>query len=640
MYEQKYPRLFTPLRIRGTLLKNRVMSAPNMLFRTFGGRPDDYYVRYLEHKARGGAAIVTLGEASVGDGGNHTPAMEMTLENAAVFSEMAQAIHEHGAAASVELTHGGLNARPRFNRDPSRLVSPSGGTNEYGGAARAMTEEDMERVAGEFADAAEYYARAGFDAVLLHCGHGWLISQFLSPITNTRTDEYGGSPRNRMRFPLRVIKAVRERLGGDKAVLLRVSGSERRDGGYAPPDIAEFLSRADEYADMAEVSSDDFEHIFATPYLPRGQNVELAEAIKRSGKVKMPIFTVGSILGPAQAEEIIASGRADGVSMSRALIADPFLPKKAAEGREEDIRPCLRCLNCTDSDNATRHFVCSVNPLVSREARLGFGDEPPPAARKKRVLIVGGGPAGLQAAITSAGRGHETTLIEKTASLGGLLRFSDSDERKAELRAFKDYLIRRAGKMNIRTLLNTVPTDGLLGRLRPDAIIVATGSVPVVPAFIKGYERARHATEAYSGAGARGSAVIIGGGLVGVEAGLHLAGLGRRVAVLELAEDYGGEASGVYRLGIARAIARLGLSIITGARAMEITPSGVVYERAGETKTLEADDVFYAVGMRPYDAPYFELCGKAPSAALAGDAKKVGKTDGAVHGGFFAAMDI
>ncbi|MDR1329857.1 MAG: NADH:flavin oxidoreductase, partial [Oscillospiraceae bacterium] len=323
MYLQKYPRLFEPMRLRGVLLKNRIMSAPNMIFRTLGGRPDDYYVRYLEHKARGGAAIVTLGEASVGDGGSHTPRMETTLENAAVFSEMAQAIHEHGAAASVELTHGGFNVRPRFNNDLSKLVSPSGGTNEQGGVTRAMTEDDMARVTLEFADAAEYYVRAGFDAVLLHCGHGWLLSQFLSPLMNTRGDEYGGSLENRMRFPLRVIKAVRERLGKNHAVLLRVSGSERRAGGYTPADIAEFLSRADEYADMAEVSSDDFEHIFATPYLPWGQNVELAEEIKRSGKVKMPIFTVGSILDPAQAEEIIASGRADGVSMSRALIADP-----------------------------------------------------------------------------------------------------------------------------------------------------------------------------------------------------------------------------------------------------------------------------------------------------------------------------
>jgi NADPH-dependent 2,4-dienoyl-CoA reductase/sulfur reductase-like enzyme len=257
------------------------------------------------------------------------------------------------------------------------------------------------------------------------------------------------------------------------------------------------------------------------------------------------------------------------------------------------------------------------------------------------VLVVGGGPAGLGAAITASARGHETTLIEKSPALGGLLRFSDSDDRKAELRRLKDYLILRAGKADIRILTDTLPTDDLLERLRPDAIVVATGSVPIVPTFILGYERARHATEAYyDTSGASGSAVIIGGGLVGVEAGLHLAELGRRVTVLELAADYGGELSGVYRTGLVRAIESLGLTIITNARVTEITSSGVVYERFGETRTAETDSVFYAVGMRPNDGVYFDLCGKAPSVALVGDAKKTGKVDGAVHGGFFAAMDI
>jgi 2,4-dienoyl-CoA reductase-like NADH-dependent reductase (Old Yellow Enzyme family)/thioredoxin reductase len=631
-----------PLKLRSLLLKNRIMSAPNMVFRSFGGRPDEYYVRYLEHKARGGAAIVTLGEGNVCDGGNHTLGIEPTFENMAVFAEMAQAIHEHGAAASVELTHGGIGVNPRFNRDLNRLISPSGGIGAHGANTRAMTRDDMEIVARSFADTAEYYVKVGFDTVLVHCGHGWLLEQFMSIVTNTRTDEYGGSWENRIRFPLYVLEKVRERLGANRAILVRVSGSERTPDGFTPEDIAEFLARAQEYVDMAEVSSEDFTYTFATPYLPWGQNVELAEAIKRVGKVQIPIFTVGSILDPAQAEEIITSGRADGVSMSRALIADPYLPKKAAQGRDDEIRPCLRCLNCTDSDNDNHHFTCSVNPLTAHEQRLGFGEEIPLAKSKKRVLIVGGGPAGLQAAITAAARGHVVTLAEKSAKLGGLLRFTDTDTRKADLRRFKSYLVRMAERSGAEILTDTEVNDALIERVNPDNIIVATGSRPIVPTFISGYERARHATAAYFEPDIEiaDSVVMVGGGLIGVETALHLASLGKKVTVLELADTYAADAKGVYKLGIARAAQEFGVEIITGARAVEITDSGVVYEKDGKTHTAEGGSVFYAVGMRADESLYLELSAKAPSVALVGDGKRVGKVDGAVHGGFFAALDV
>jgi len=642
MYTQPFPQLFKPLRLRKLLLKNRIMSAPNMLLRSFGGRPDEYYVNYIEHKARGGAAIVTLGEANVCDGGNHTPGIETTSENRAVFAEMAQAIHEHGAVASVELTHGGMGVNPLCNIDQNRLISPSGGLGAHGAMTRAMTKDDMEIVAQAFADTAEYFINVGFDTVLVHCGHGWLLTQFLSPVINQRTDEYGGSLENRLRFPLYVLKTVRERLGPDRAILTRISGSERRDDGFTPEDMAEFLACAQEYVDMAEVSSEDFAYTFATPYMPWGQNVELAAAIRATGKVSIPLFSVGSILDPTQAEELISNGTLDGVSMSRALIADPYLPKKAAQGRADEIRPCLRCLHCTESDNANRHFVCSVNPLVAHEHRLGFGEEIMPAKVAKKVLIVGGGPAGLQAAITTCERGHSVTLVESSDALGGMLRFTYTDTRKIDLRRFTKYLVRMTERSGAEILLNTALNDALIERVAPDAIIVATGSKPIVPTFIKGYELARHAIDAYLDPtlSIADDVVMVGGGLIGVEAALNLAAQGKKVTVLELADTWAAEARGSSRMGIAKAVAELGVTIITGARVTEIAADGVTYEKDGVAATVAACTTLYAVGMRADDAAYFDLYAKAPSVILVGDGRRVGKVDGAIQDSFFAALSI
>lgn len=639
MYAQLYPNLFRPLKVKGLTFKNRIMSPPNMLFHTVDGRPTQYYISYLEHKARGGAALVTLGEVAVCDGGNHTPWTKWNRDNQPLYTEMSAAIHEHGALSCVELTHGGQNARPDFNSVP--IKGPVETVNAMGVKVLPMDEEDMDHIAQAYADAADYWFRAGFDTVLIHAAHGWIFNQFLSPITNKRTDAYGGSLENRMRFPLMVLKRIRDRVGSKQVVMIRLSGSERDPNGFTVDDIITFLAKAQEYIDFAEISTEGMTNFMASTYRPLSLNAGFAEAIKKSGKVNIPIFSIGSILYPEQAEEIIASGKADGVSMSRALIADPFWSKKAADGRPDEITPCLRCLNCTDSDNLDRHFVCSVNPLIGREARIGFADTLGAANFRKKVLIAGGGPAGMQAAITAAQRGHEVILCEKSNALGGLLKFTDTDSLKHDLRRYKEYLVRSVSAANVKVLLNTEVNDELVEKYHPDSIIVATGSHPIVPP-IKGIENAHHATDIYFKPGnVKGdSIVIIGGGLVGVEAGLHLRNTGKNVTVLEMLDEYAPDSKACYKFGLIRTVEELGLNIITGATCKEVTCSGVTYEKDGKEFIASGDTVLYAVGMKSCEQPYFDMYDKAPFVYEIGDCKKVGKVDGAIHSGFFAAMDI
>ncbi len=642
MNEKSYPNLFRPLRIRGKIIKNRIMSAPNMLFHTVDGRPTDYYTGYLEHKARGGAAIVNLGEVSVGDGGNHTPEMIKSLDNLPVFAELAQAIHEHGALASAEITHGGAKGKKQFNRE-RMPKGPSPRESQYDGSeVPALTEEDIYYIIGQYADACEYVFHAGFDIAHLHFGHGWLPAQFLSPRLNQRTDQWGGSPENRRRFPLEVCKAVRKRCP-NQIISLRISGSERLPDGFTVEDIIDLLEEAQQYVDFVEVSVDHFALSMACTYQPLGLNTDLSEAIKKSGRVNLPIFSVGSILYPEQAEEIIASGKADGVSMSRALIADPYLPEKAFAGKSEDITPCLRCLNCTDSDNADRHFMCSVNPLIGREHRLGFGEDIGTAKSKKRVLVIGGGVAGMEAAITAAKRGHDVTLCEATDSLGGLLKFTDNDSLKHDLRRYKNHMVSLTERSGVRILLNTTATPELVRELKVTDVILATGSLPVFPGFLKGAEKAHHASEIYfdtSLAEKAENVVIVGGGLVGVEAGLHLLNIGKKVTVLEKESTYIRDARGMYLFGLKKTIEDTKLNVITDAACREVTDSGVIYEKDGETITAPADLVLYAVGMKSRDDLYDAISELDVRLAIVGDCQKVGKVTGAVHSGFFAAMDI
>ena len=633
-----YPNLFQPLTVRGRTLKNRIMSAPNMMFQVVNGRPTDYYVGYLEHKAKGGAAIVNLGEVPVIRGGNHTPFIELIPENLNIFGEISSAIKEHGALASIELTHCGRKGRPWINK---QLKGPNTEITENGIFCEAMTEKDMDEVTEAYAAAAEYALAAGFDMAHIHTGHSWLLEQFLSPIVNKRTDEYGGSLENRMRFPLRVLKAIRDRVGDKLIVAARISGSERVEGGFTPADMAEFLSRAQEYIDMTEVSTENWNYCMPSTYIPWASNREFAKEIKQSGKVNIPVFLVGSIVSPEMAEEIIASGDADGISFSRALIADPAMPNKARAGRIDEITPCLRCMRCTDGDNKTRFFRCSVNPCTGHETRVGFMEDIPEAKYKKNVLVIGGGPGGIEAAVTAAKRGHTVTLLEKEKELGGILRYAKEDTLKPDLQRYLAYIQKLPFLYpNIKVELGVEATAENVDSYKADHIIVATGGDPVAPTFLEGWEKAKDILEAYFHPEDTGKeVVIIGGGLSGVEAAARLASLGKKVTVLEkekCLQDVGTS----YGWGVMLAVEQYGVTLIEHADVLAVTEEGVRYAMAGKEIVIKADAVYYAIGRKSNSQLFTDIALKAPFVDLIGDAAKIARIGEAVAGGYYAALDI
>ena len=645
---QYYPHLFEPFTIKKTTFRNHIFSAPNMMCHMdANGFPTDYMIAYYAEKAKGGAAVVTVGDTPVDH--EHAPSnprsFNLSYEALPFISELAIAIKSHGALASLELNHGGLYNPPEAmgGRNP---IGPVSFVRSWDGVeVIGMDEAMMNTVADHFADAAELLKIAGFDMCLLHGGHGWLLDQFISPLFNTRTDEYGGPLENRAKFPLMVIDRVRERVGDDFLIEYRMSGSEEIEGGLTAEEAIEFAKMIDGKVDIIHVSAalDTEEaqavHTHPTIFLPHGVNVHYAAEIKKH--VKSPVVTIGSISDPEMAEQILAEGRADIIGMTRALIADPYWPEKARLGQSADINPCLRCLDCLTGMHTGQHFQCAVNPWTGREFRMRNYVQP--AKEQKNVLIIGGGPGGMKAAITAASRGHKVTLAEKTDTLGGLLKFTDYDSLKVDLMRYKNHLIHMTQSMPIDIEYNTEVTSEYVANKQPDAIIIATGSTPITPR-IPGIDlpSVKHATTVYTDLSIIGdSVVVIGGGLVGCETGLFLAELGKAVTIVEMQDEIAPEANWMHKEGMMQAFAKQNISTVTGRKVVSISEDGVtVADENNETTVIASDSVVYAIGMRPNNHLVDELRDSAPFVRAVGDCVRARKVSPAIYEAYYAAVDL
>lgn len=636
-----YPHLFSPLRVGPLRFKNRILAAPTQIRQKDpNGHMNDYGIAYFEAKAKGGAAQVTIGDTPVEPLYGATQFYSFQLDDPgalASLSEVAAAIHQHGAIASLELSHGGKISVPAYNHgnDP---MGPMELTLPNGTHVRAMDQAMVDYIVEKFAQGAKTIQKCGFDMCTIHAGHGWLLGQFLSPLTNQRTDDYGGSLEKRARLTLEVVEAVRRACGKNFIIELRISGDEFVSGGLQLEDMVEFCKMLEDKVDMLHVSAglhgvpSGLMRMFPSNLLPHGSNVYLAARIKEA--VSIPVATVGAISSPEEAEEIIASGQADFVSMGRALIADPDFPNKARRGQA--VRPCLRCLNCLKSMNDCRHLSCAVNPTVSSEHRISM----PQPTTPKRVLVIGGGPAGMTAAITARQRGHEVLLCEKSERLGGLLVHADTDPRKEDLLRYKQYLIGQTESSGAEIRTGVTVTKEFLQAYGPDAVICAVGSRPLVPP-VPGMEKAMSAMDAHREDAVIGDrVVIIGGGLVGCETALFLVDQGKQVALLEMAPALAQEDAPLHRMVLLQA---MGDSIekYTGCRCTGITEYGVeAVDAKGQLLVLPADSVICAAGMRANTDIVDGLETGMTDFYPVGDCNRARKIHDAVAEGYFAALAL
>ncbi|MEW6263050.1 MAG: FAD-dependent oxidoreductase [Thermodesulfobacteriota bacterium] len=663
-------KLFIPIAIGPLNLKNRVVMPAMHLVYTPDGEVNDRLIKFYAERAAGGVALIIVGGCPIDDVSGMS-SMVMISEDRFIpgLARLTAAVHDQGALIAAQLYQAGRYAFSAMIGGQQSISASPVRSKFTGEEPRAMTRDDIKWVIGNYAAAARRARTAGFDAVELLAGAGYLISQFLSPLTNYRTDEYGGSFENRMRFGLEAAEAVREAAGPNLAVIARLAGHDFMPGSNTNAEAAEFA------AALQKKGVDCFSitggwHETRVPQIPmdvpRGGYAYLAQGIKEN--TSHPVIACNRINNPALAEMILRQGRADLVGVARGLIADPQWVNKAQTGRAENIVQCIACnQGCFDHVFLLQPVSCLVNPEAGRESEVQIR----PAQKSRKILVAGGGPAGLTFARVAAARGYNVRLFEKAPILGGQINLASALRQRREfLTAIRSFET-QARLAGVEIILGTEVTAELVDREQPDVVVVATGGRPLPAPFPGG--DLPHVTQAWdiladsTDTGRR--VVIVGGGAVGCEAALHLAGIGvitpeelhflflnqaettenlmklatrgiKEVTLLEMTGRIGTDIGQSTGWIIRQDLGRAGVRIMTHTKALEITPAGVVVERNEEKAVIPADTVVLALGTRSENALYQTLKERPPQVILIGDALRPAKAYEAVHEAFAAALEV
>jgi len=637
-------KLFEPIRIGPLELKNRMVMAPMAThYADESGAVTDRLKNYYAERARGGVGLIIIESGYIhplGRGGRK----RLGLHDDQLIpglKELVDLVHTEGARICSQLHHAGRQINVKATNGMYPVSASSIPAGMEGIVPRTLKIGEIEELIEAFGQAARRSLEAGFDAILIHAAHGYLIHQFLSPLANTRQDRYGGNFNRRLRFLKEVVHRCREVAGKEFPLMVRISASEFIPGGITLRDgqkIAQHLEKWGVKAIHVSGGTHDTQEMEIQPMaIPRGCLVPLAEGVKKV--VRIPVATVGRIVDPQMAEEILQAGKADLITLGRALLADPEFPKKTQEGRWEDIRPCIGCLQgCRDHLYQGLPITC----LVNAQAGLEMEYKIKPAEKIKKVFIIGGGPGGMETARVAALRGHEVTLVEKNDHLGGQFHLASLPPGKEEIRFFLQYLALQLHKLGVKVILNRELTPADLVKVEADAVILASGGIPQKPA-IPGVDQENVLTawEALLAPERVGKKVlVIGAGAVGAETADFLADRTREVSLIEMAQEIALDEERTNRKLLLRRLGEKGVKIRVVTQARAILPEGVEVESNGWREILPADTVVLATGVRPNRD--LEEAMKRLSIALnkVGDCVEPRKAIDAIHEGFKVALNL
>jgi 2,4-dienoyl-CoA reductase-like NADH-dependent reductase (Old Yellow Enzyme family)/thioredoxin reductase len=623
----KLNRLFSPIKIGRVELKNRIIMAPMVtrLGSTDGfmtEREKNYFIR----RAEGGTALITVGNVTILPHVEPEPRYDGIWDDKFLptWREYANVIHGAGSKISLQLCHVGNQGKPAETGiqpvAPSAIVSPLTGE-----MPRELTKKEIKELVEKFAEAAVRARDAGADMVEIQGVQGFLVQNFMTPLFNKRTDEYGGDLKGRIKFPVEIVKKVKEKAGSDYPVVFRMVASDLVEGGITLEEaklMAPMLAEAG--VDALHFTAGAGHHVrhLGMPPSDAGRNciVDLVAQIKRV--VDVPVMVCQRIVDPVEAEKILRDRKADIISLGRALINDPDWPRKAAEGAFEDIRICIGCCQgCYDETREGRSWTCIYNPEVGKEKEYEISR----AEELKKVLVIGGGPGGLEVARVAALRGHEVTLYDKGSELGGQWLLACIPPGKQEYMEMIRWYVKQLEKLSVKIILNKTVTPVLVEETNPDVVIVATGAVPIIPE-IPGVDRKNVVTtqDILSGKinGLGDKLVVIGGGMVGCETAEFLAEQGKKVTITSRREEIATDVGIVRKPYLMQRLSNYGVEIIPSTWVEEIAEYGIIAkDKNGQKKNVGVfDTIVLSWGVKSFNEIAKQIEGKVSKVYVIGDA--------------------